>query len=114
MFQSDSTLGLVPQPPVPKPLHSNVLACKLCPGKPWDPCASLVAAVQAVKVRLGSYWWSSVHSDWHLQEVSVLNTCSGLLTAFPHNDWVSAAGEAALIPASTSEEVRGPAPRRWE
>ena len=47
-----------------------------------------IGALQSIRLRMGASWWSEVHSDWHLSEVKVLNTLTGLESTFSFNGWV--------------------------
>ncbi len=67
--------------------------------------ATDVGALTAVKVKLCVPWWSSVHSDWHLQDVFVLNASTGLKVHFPHNAWVDKVDENITLQSASSEQV---------
>lgn len=47
-----------------------------------------IGTLQSIRLRMTASWWSSVHSDWYLSEIKVLNTATGLKGSFSYNDWV--------------------------
>ena len=65
--------------------------------------ATDVGVLQGLRVKMCASWWSSVHSDWHLQEVQVLNSSSGVNTVFAHNGWVVQDSAVTLAIASSDQ-----------
>lgn len=63
-----------------------------------------VGALQSIRLRMSAPWWSSVHSDWYLQEVQVLSNITGLKGIFSYNNWV--VKDATLtLGASSFEQI---------